>query len=115
MSLPQIQAKLKNTKEQQLVVGPLIEYLCDLGWQLDQMVFGKQEWYVPKTPSEASKLEKSNKFAGFPCDIAIFDSVEYAGNPRHLLIIVECKQPSEKVGVQQLETYLSNEPYAKLG
>jgi hypothetical protein len=44
-----IQKKLKNTKEQKQVVGPLVERLCSIGWQLDQIIFGKKEWYVPKT------------------------------------------------------------------
>lgn len=111
----QIQKKLKNTKEQKLVVGPLVERLCTMGWHLDQIVFGRKEWYVPKTPSQASEREKGRSFEGFPCDIAIFDSPKHVGNYRHLLIIIECKQPNERVGVSQLETYLSSEPHVKLG
>lgn len=110
-----IQKKLKNIKEQKYVVGPLVERLCSLGWHLDQIIFGKKEWLVPKTPSEATEREKGRSFAGFPCDIAIFDDPKRVGNPRHLLIIIECKQPTEKAGVAQLETYLSNEPHVKLG
>lgn len=75
----------------------------------------KNEWKIPKTPSEASKREKGNSFEYFPVDIAVFDSVENCGDYRHLLFIIECKQPKEDVGLQQLETYLSLEPHVKLG
>lgn len=37
------------------------------------------------------------------------------GNPKNILILIECKQPTESAGVAQLETYLSSEPRAKLG
>ena len=67
---------LKNTKEQQTVVGPLVRCLKELGWKTEQMVFGKKEWRVPKSPSEATKREKGHAFNGFPVDIAVFDSIE---------------------------------------
>ena len=99
----------------QLVVFPLVKHLVGLGWLLEQITFGKREWRVPKNPSEASKREKKQSFEGFPIDIALFDSPEHAGDPRHLLMIIECKQPTEEVGGQQLETYLALEPHVKLG
>jgi len=110
-----IQKRIKRNPEQQIVVGPLVRYLCSLGWALDQMYFGKGEWRVPKSPSEASKREKKQSYEGFPCDIAVFDSPQRIGDPRHLLFLIECKQPDEKSGVQQLETYLANEPHVPLG
>lgn len=48
-----IKDKLKDSPEQTLVVGPLVELLLKNGWALEQIVFGKNEWKVPKTPSEA--------------------------------------------------------------
>lgn len=110
-----IEKLLKNTKEQKQVVGPLVKYLVELDWDLKQIVFGKKEWRVPKSPSEATRRQKRQSFDGFPVDIALFDSVKHCGDPRHLLLLVECKQPKEKAGIDQLEIYLSNEPYAKLG
>lgn len=51
-----ISSELKDTPEQNLVVEPLVERLVNGGWQVGQIFFGKNEWKVPKTPSEASKL-----------------------------------------------------------
>ena len=110
-----ISQKLKNTPEQKLVVGPLVAHLVDIGWSQGQIVFGKQEWRVPSSPSEATKREKAQSFNGFPVDIAVFDSVINVGNPRHLLFIIECKQPSETAGVSQLESYFVAEPHVELG
>ena len=53
-----IKKLLKDGPEQQLVVGPIVERLISNGWELDQIIFGKNEWKVPKTPSEASKRER---------------------------------------------------------
>jgi len=111
----EVRKNLKNTKEQKQVIGPLIELLCALGWQLDQIIFGKKEWQLPKAFSSTTKRKKRQSFAAFPYDIAIFDNPERVDNPRHLIIIIECRQPTQKAGVAQLETYLSNEPHAKLG
>ncbi|WP_314857148.1 N-6 DNA methylase [Stomatobaculum longum] len=111
----EIKEKLKSGPEQQLVVGPLVSYLVELGWKLDQIFFGKNEWKVPKTPSEASKREKGTSFDYFPVDIAVFDDPKNCGDYRHLLFVIECKQPDIDVGLQQLETYLSLEPHVKLG
>ena len=106
---------LKEGPEQVLTVGPLVEKLLNNGWKLGQIIFGKNEWKVPKTPSEASKREQGHSFDYFPVDIAVFDSEKTCGDYRHLLFIIECKQPDIDVGLQQLETYLSLEPHVKLG
>lgn len=105
----------RANKEQQLVVKPLVEYLHSIGWNDDQMVYGKKEWYVPKTPSQATKREQGKRYDGFPVDIALFDSPKRIGDYRHLPIIVECKQPDEEKGVSQLETYMALEHHVKLG
>jgi type I restriction enzyme M protein len=110
-----ISSKLKNTSEQKLVVGPLVAHLVSIGWKLDQIVFGKQEWRVPTSPSEATKREKGQSFNGFPVDIAVFDRINHVGDPRHLLFIIECKQPTEQAGVTQLESYFVAEPHTQLG
>ncbi len=110
-----ISNKLKDGPEQTLVVGPLVAQLINNGWDFGQIVFGKNEWKVPKTPSEASKREKGVSFDYFPVDIAVFESPETCGDYRHILFVIECKQPDIDVGLQQLETYLSLEPHAKLG
>jgi len=108
-------AVLTETKEQYGVVGPLVDLLVSRGWKVGQMIFGKTEWRIPKTPSEATKREKGQSFAGFPVDIAVFDGEIHRGDPNHLLFIVECKQPNEKAGVSQLESYFVGEPHASLG
>ena len=110
-----IPPKLKSTPEQQLVVGPLVDYLLSLGWSFDQVVFGKKEWQVPRRPSEASKREKGRSFEGFPVDVALFQSVKKCGDYEGVRIIVECKAPDERTGVSQLETYMSLEPKVQLG
>ena len=106
---------LKDGPEQRLVVGPIVERLIGLGWEQKQIIFGKNEWKIPITHSEASKREKNEAFDYFPVDVAVFDSVETTGDYRHLLFIIECKQPDIDVGLQQLETYLGLEPHVKLG
>jgi len=110
-----IAEKLKATPEQQQVVGPLVAHLVACGWSLDQIVFGKSEWRVPKSPSEQTKREKGQSFNGFPVDVAVFDSVNNSGDPHHLLFIIECKQPNETAGVSQLESYFVGEPHVRLG
>lgn len=110
-----IAEKLQDTGEQQKVVGPLVEYLVRIGWNLDQIIFGKSEWRIPKSPSQATRREKGRHFEGFPVDIAVFDSVPHVGDPRHLLFLVECKLPNETAGIAQLEAYFVGEPHAKLG
>ena len=110
-----IAAKLKNTPEQTTVVGPLVEFLVSSGWDIGQIIFGKSEWRIPKSPSQATRREKKQSFDGFPIDIAVFDSRERVSDPRHLLFIIECKQPNETAGISQLEAYFVGEPHAKLG
>lgn len=66
------------------------------------------QWRVPKTPSGA-------RSSGYPVDLALFDSPENAGDPSHVRIIAECKAPTVEEGVDQLKTYLTLEPEAKLG
>jgi len=111
----EIKKKLKDIPEQRNVVGPLVAQLVDAGWNLEQIIFGKSEWRVPKSPSEASKREKRTSFAGFPVDIAVFDDRRNVGDPRHLLFLVECKQATETAGVSQLESYFVGEPHVQLG
>ena len=110
-----ITSLLKGTVEQRTVVGPLVQQLVSLGWDISQMVFGKKEWRIPKTPSEATKREKGHSFSGFPVDIAVFDKIENCGDPSHILFIIECKRQEEKAGVAQLEAYFVGEPHAQLG
>ncbi len=110
-----VASRLKAGPEQQQVVGPLVQLLLSRGWDLGQMMFGKKEWFVPKAPAESNKREKGQHFDGYPVDIAVFSDVKHHGDYRHLLFIVECKQPTIDVGLQQLEIYLGLEPYVKLG
>ena len=110
-----INQQLKASTEQKLVVGPLVSYLVEIGWDLGQIVFGRSEWLVPKTPSDATRREKGQHFSGFPVDIAVFDDPVNVGDPSHLLILIECKQPTEDAGLTQLESYYIGEPYAALG
>ena len=93
---------------------PLIETLISLGWRKEQLQFSP-EWYVPKTPSEASKREAGQSYKGFPVDIAIFDEPENLGQWEHIIAIFETKSPDRKEGLSQLETYLSLEPRVKVG
>ncbi len=110
-----IETELKDGPEQQLVVGPLVQHLLDAGWSLEQMMFGKREWLVPKSPSEASKREKGKSFKGFPVDIAVFTSAPVRGDYRELVFVVECKKPDETSGLEQLDIYLGREPHLGLG
>lgn len=110
-----IDERLKDTPEQKLVVGPVVKYLISLGWKIEQMIFGKSEWRIPKSPSELTKRERGSSYQGFPVDIAVFDDPSTIGDPRHLIFIIECKQPDEHAGVSQLEAYFVGEPHVKLG
>ena len=111
----EISRNLKSGPEQELVVGPLVQLLVDRGWDLGQIYFGKNEWKVPKSPSEASKRDAGHAYDFFPVDIAVFGSPSLSGDYKHLLFIIECKQPDITVGISQLETYLSLEPHVQLG
>ena len=110
-----IDDRLKDTHEQRTVVGPLVHYLVDNGWDLEQIIFGKREWRVPKSPSQATLRERGQAFDGFPVDIAVFDDSTHTDDPSHLLFIIECKPPTDGAGVPQLESYFVGEPYSKLG
>ncbi len=111
----EIKKKLKDIPEQTDVVGPLVAQLVAYGWDLEQIIFGKSEWRVPKSPSEATKREKRTSFAGFPVDIAVFDDRKNIGDHRHLLFLIECKQSNETAGISQLESYFVGEPHVQLG
>ena len=101
---PKISAALKGAPtthpEQHQVVGPLVQRLVDLGWSLEQMIFGKKEYLAPKSPSEASKREKGRSYAGFPVDIAVFDDPKHIGDYRHL-VLAPC-DAAEAVSLTQL-------------
>lgn len=87
---------------------PMLFYLTQrLGWHSGQ-IMTRPQWRVPRSPSAARQ-------AGYPVDIAIFDSPEHLGDPDHVRIIIECKAPTEAEGITQLKTYLSLEPEARLG
>lgn len=81
---------------------PLIDKLVEMGWDINQMQYNP-EWFVPKSPSEASKREKKTKFNGFPIDLVIFDDAANYGDYRHIAIIVETKKPNVGEGLNQLE------------
>lgn len=111
-----VEAKLKSrSPEQALVVGPLARFLISIGWDIEQMMFGRKEWRVPKSPSEAHKREKGESFDGFPCDITVFDSPKRVGDAKHVIAVIECKQPNEEAGISELEQQMSNEPHVKFG
>ncbi|MEH1827766.1 MAG: hypothetical protein V7L22_20925 [Nostoc sp.] len=111
----EITSCLKQGPEQQQVVGPLVNHLRQVGYDLEQIIFGRSEWQVPKNPSQASKREKGQKFLGFPCDIVVFDSSVNVSDYRYSKIIFECKAPNEDAGGNQLEILLGLEPHVQLG
>lgn len=96
--------------EEENATQPFLRYLTqDLGWDPRQIISrDPQQWRVPKTPSGA-------RSSGYPVDIAIFDSPKCKRDPEHVRILVECKAPSQEDGIDQLKTYLSLEPEARLG
>lgn len=110
----------KSFKEHHLTRLPVLEKLIDLGWERLQIICPSPksddtEWYVPKTPSEATKREAKRKFKGFPVDIALFDSVDSVGDYEHVVVLIECKEPSKKEGISQLKIYLGLEPHTRMG
>ena len=110
----------ESFKEHHLTRLPVLNGLVNLGWDRDQIICPSEdssdkEWRVPKTPSEATKRETGKSYQGYPVDIAIFDQVANCGRADSLQIIIECKEPSKKAGIDQLKTYLGLEPHAKLG
>lgn len=87
---------------------PFVIYLQQkLGWDPNQMTT-RPQWRVPKHPS-------GSRPAGYPVDIAIFESAKVRGKEEHVRILVECKSPDQETGVTQLKTYLNLEPEARLG
>lgn len=94
--------------EERDATQPFVEYLVQkLGWSPKQ-IMTRPQWRVAKSPS-------ASRSAGYPVDIAIFDSEKNLGDPDHIRIIVECKAPSESDGIRELKTYLGLEPEARLG
>ena len=104
--------------EQHLAVGPLVVRLIALGWSLDQIVFGKREYLVPKSPSEVSKREKGRQLKAslstLPVDIAVFDDPKHVGDYRHLVFFIETKQPEETSGLEQLARIIHERPGGRL-
>ena len=97
---------------------PLLDSLIEEGrWLREQIICppSEREWFVPKTPSEAAKREAGRSFAGYPVDLAIFDSAENVGDWQHVEILIETKASHVDSGLSQLETYLGLEPNAKMG
>ena len=87
---------------------PLCFYLTQkLGWNPNQIIT-RPQWRVPKQPSGA-------RSSGYPVDIAVFDSPAHRGDPSYVRIICECKAPDLTTGIDELKTYLSLEPEARLG
>lgn len=110
----------KSFKEHHLTRLPVLNELLNLGWEREQIVCPSPdsddvEWFVPKTPSEATNREAKRKFKGYPVDIAIFDGVEYVNDYEHVVAIIECKEPTKHEGISQLKIYLGLEPHARLG
>lgn len=93
---------------------PLIDTLLSLGWSPKQVQWDP-EWRVPKNPSEHSRREAGQQYAGFPVDIIIWESEALREDPEAALIIFETKKPTRSEGRKQLETYLSLEYTAKMG
>lgn len=67
---PEILKNLKDGPEQQLVVGPLVEFLVGKGWNLKQIVFGKKEWRVPKPPTKEWAETASKPFKQYFTSLA---------------------------------------------
>jgi type I restriction enzyme M protein len=94
--------------EERDATQPLIFYLTQrLGWNPKQIIT-RPQWRVPRSPSAA-------RSAGYPVDVAIFDSIESCGDPDAIRIICECKAPDLETGIGELKTYLGLEPEARLG
>lgn len=62
-----------------------------------EVIRTRPQFFVKRTPSE--------KKPSYPVDIAIFKTAEKKAED--LYIIVECKKPNEKDGVQQLQNYMT--------
>lgn len=110
----QLQGDPSTHPEQHGVVGPMVQRLVNKGWKRGQIIFGRREWRVPKSPSEASKREKGRSYAGFPVDIAVMEK-EGSTDYHDLVFAFECKRENETSGLEQLDIYLGLEPHLKLG
>lgn len=111
---------MSERPEHDLVRLPVLKQLESKGWQRSAIICpspdsADAEWRVPKTPSEATKRELGRSFAGYPVDLAIFDSPEHVGEWDHVLALFEFKQPNIDAGISQLMTYMSLEPVARYG
>lgn len=93
---------------------PVIEALKVLGWTSGQMQW-QPEWRVPKSPSEGKKREDGRGFAGWPVDLVVFQDTDGPNDWQNVLGIFEFKEPNQKTGLSQLETYLAREPRARFG
>lgn len=110
----------ESFKEHHLTRLPVLDALLKLGWERNQIICPSPEsedteWFVPKSPSEATNREAKRKFKGFPVDIALFDDVEYVGDYEHIVALIECKEPSKTEGISQLKIYLGLEPHTRIG
>lgn len=93
---------------------PLVNQLLSLGWSPKQVQY-EPEWRVPKSPSEHTRREAGQSYAGFPVDIIVWESEALREEPEAALIIFETKKPTVAEGRAQLENYLSLEYTAKMG
>lgn len=66
--------------------------------------YGYPKSHIQTRPQWMVKSSPSDKKASYPVDIAIFQ--KDSRNTDDLYIVVECKKPSEKDGVNQLKDYL---------
>ena len=110
----------KSFHEHNDVRLPTLQALIDLGWHRNQIVCPSpgstdKEWRIPKNPSSQANRECGRSFESYPCDIAIFDSVDGVLDPEHAIILIECKLPGDTSGMSELETYLTLEPRARMG
>lgn len=67
--------------------------------------YGYPKSHIQTRPQWMVKSSPSDKKASYPVDIAIFQ--KDSRNTDDLYIVVECKKPSEKDGVNQLKDYLT--------
>lgn len=95
---------IKSGQEETLATQPFSKILVeDYGYQVDQ-IQTRPQWRVKSSPSD--------KKGSYPVDIAVFK--DNSKNEKDLYIVVECKKPSEKDGLKQLQDYLRLS-YAELG
>lgn len=96
---------------------PVLGELLALGWNRNQIVCpssdsSDKEWRVPKNPSAQAGRERGRSFKGYPCDVALFNSIEGVSDPNHVVVLVECKLPGDPSSISELETCLVLEPHA---